>query len=63
MTKDREGGGRLCQATGLFLEAGLLFLCVCVCVSERSEGVCVGEVGGGGCHTRLHPQTGCRLDY
>lgn len=40
---------------------------ICVCESEKSgRGVCVcgGDGGWGGvCHSRLHPQTGCRLDY
>lgn len=40
---------------------------VCVCESEKSgRGVCVCVVVmvvGGVCHSRLHPQTGCRLDY
>lgn len=50
-------GGGSKQVVG-FLEKGLLCVCVCEHVCSNSE-----RGKGEACHTRLHPQTGSRLDY
>ncbi len=55
----RQGGGGALPSKWAFWKRAC-YLCVCVCVY-----VCVKvrEARGEACHTRLHPQTGCRLDY